>query len=726
MRVAPQPPRRKAIPVNELHAGRISSETGLNRESVGAVVRLLDGGATVPFIARYRKEVTGSLDEVSIIQIRDRVGQLRKLEDRRSSILRSLEQRNILTDELRSSILSAGSLTLLEDIYLPFRPKRRTRAAMARERGLEPLARRILLQDGGDPARYAFSFVDPEKGVGSVEEALVGASDIISEILTENPSKRESMRKFYWDRGTYRSTLVPKMKAEAGKFRDYFDWEEPVRKAPSHRVLAMRRGEKQKCLSLRVLVDEEEAVDMVLSGVCRDRESPEGALIVEAARDGYRRLLGPSMETETRLRSREAADDEAIRVFISNLRNLLLAPPLGRKAVMAIDPGYRTGCKVVCLSSDGTVMHHATVHPFGPESARRKAAETIAGLVEKYGMEFVAVGNGTAGRETESFLDSAGLPETVRVVTVSESGASVYSASQVAREEFPDLDVTVRGAVSIGRRLQDPLAELVKIDPRSIGVGQYQHDVDSGKLRRALDDTVVSCVNSVGVDVNTASPQLLSYVSGLNAGIAGSIVNRRSEEGPLNSRRELMQVRGLGPAAFQQSAGFLRIRDGSNPLDSSGVHPESYHIVERMAASAGVGVKGLMASPEVRKSLDPADFIDDRTGLPTLKDIMEELDRPGRDPRDSFEEFRFADVHGLKDLEEGMVLPGIVTNVTNFGAFVDVGVHQDGLVHVSRMSERYVANPAELVSAGDRVRVMVLSVDIPRSRISLSMAFSEE
>lgn len=712
--------------MNELHAGRISSETGLNRQSVEAVVRLLDGGATVPFIARYRKEATGSLDEVSIIQIRDRVGQLRKLEDRRSSILRSLKQRNILTDELRSSILSAGSLALLEDIYLPFRPKRRTRAARARERGLEPLALRILLQEGGDPGRYASSCVDPEKGVDSVEEALSGASDILAEILTEDLSTRESMRKFYWNRGTYRSTLVPKMEAEAGKFRDYFDWKEPVRKAPSHRVLAMRRGEKQKCLSLRVLVDEEEAVDIVLSGVCRDRESPEGAFIAEAARDGYRRLLGPSMETETRLRSRESADEEAIRVFISNLRNLLLAPPLGRKAVMAIDPGYRTGCKVVCLSSDGNVLHHATVHPFGSEQARSKASETVSGLVEKHGTEFVAVGNGTAGRETESFLESVGLPGRVKVVTVSESGASVYSASEVAREEFPDLDVTVRGAVSIGRRLQDPLAELVKIDPRSIGVGQYQHDVDGGKLRRALDDTVVSCVNSVGVDVNTASPQLLSCVSGLNAGIAGSIVSRRAEEGPLTSRRQLMSVRGLGPAAFQQSAGFLRIRDGANPLDSSGVHPESYHVVEKMAASAGVGVRELMGSPEIRKSLDLADFIDDRTGLPTLKDILEELDRPGRDPRDSFRVFRFADVHSLNDLEEGMVLPGIVTNVTNFGAFVDVGVHQDGLVHVSQMSEKYVRDPAELVSAGDRVRVRVLSVDIPRSRISLSMTFSEE
>lgn len=714
------------MPLNELHAERISSETGLKRQNVAAAVSLLDGGATVPFIARYRKEATGSLDEVSIIQVRDRILQLRKLDERRSAILRSLKERNVLTDELRGRILSAGSLTLLEDIYLPFRPKRRTRAARARERGLEPLARRILLQEGGEPGRYASSFVDPEKGVGSVEDALSGASDIMAEILTEDPSTRESMRKLYWDRGIYRSTLVRKMEAEAGKFRDYFDWEEPVRKAPSHRVLAMRRGEKQKCLSLRVLVEEEEAVDIVLSGVCRDRESPEGALIAEAARDGYRRLLGPSMETETRLRSREAAEDEAIRVFIANLRNLLLAPPLGRKAVTAIDPGYRTGCKVVCLSCDGTVLQHATVHPFGSESARREAARTVAGLVEKHGSEFVAVGNGTAGRETESFLESAGLPGRVRVVTVSESGASVYSASEAAREEFPDLDVTIRGAVSIGRRLQDPLAELVKIDPRSIGVGQYQHDVDSGKLRRALDDTVVSCVNRVGVDVNTASPQLLSYVSGLNAGIARSILSRRSEKGPLTSRRQLMSVRGLGPAAFQQSAGFLRIRDGENPLDSSGVHPESYHAVERMAASAGVGTSELMASPEVRKSLDLNDFIDERTGLPTLKDIMEELNRPGRDPRDSFRVFRFADVHGPEDLEEGMVLPGIVTNVTNFGAFVDVGVHQDGLVHVSRMSDEYVRDPAELVSAGDRITVRVLSVDRTRNRISLSMTFSDE
>ncbi|MBN2586186.1 MAG: helix-hairpin-helix domain-containing protein, partial [Candidatus Fermentibacteraceae bacterium] len=546
---------------------RVSSETGLGIRGITAVASLLDQGATVPFIARYRKEATGSLDEVAVISIRDRLDQLRKLDERRCVVLRSLRERELLTDELESRINSADTATELEDIYLPFRPKRRTRASRAREKGLEPLAGRILLQEGGDPAVYALEYVDPEKGVNDYEEALSGASDIIAEMLTEEPAARERMRKFYWSRGSYRSTLVPEMEDQAQKFRDYFQWEEPVRKAPSHRVLAMRRGEEKKCLSLRIDVPEDEAVMILLDGVCSDQGSPEGSIVAASARDGFRRLLGPSMETETRLRSKEAADDEAIKVFASNLRNLLLAPPLGAHAVMAVDPGFRTGCKLACLDPEGTLRSHATIQPHASVDAREKAAGTVLKLVKEHGCEFVAVGNGTAGRETEEFLRGIGLPEGVKVVSVSESGASVYSASAAARDEFPDLDVTVRGAISIGRRLQDPLAELVKIDPKSIGVGQYQHDVDGVKLQKSLDDTVMSCVNSVGVDVNTASTQLLFYVSGLNSKVASGIVQWRTENGPFRNRRQLLDVKGMGPVSYQQSAGFLRIRGGDNPLD---------------------------------------------------------------------------------------------------------------------------------------------------------------
>ncbi|MCD4700881.1 MAG: RNA-binding transcriptional accessory protein [Candidatus Aegiribacteria sp.] len=699
----------------------ISIETKLNRMHVAAVASLLAEGSTVPFIARYRKEATGSMDEVSVITVRDRLEQLEKLDERRKAILRSLDERELLTAELSEKISSACTITSLEDIYLPFRPRRRTRATKAREKGLEPLAKRILRQEGDNPFQYALEYLDHEKGVETAEDAVSGARDIIAEELAHAAEIRTPMRRLYWDTGSYECCVIQGMEEEGSKFRNYFEWNESVCSTPSHRVLAMRRGEAKKILSLRVSVSHEKALSIILSAACLNPDSPEWEVISEAASDGFRRLLAPSMETETRLRSKEAADDEAIRVFASNLRELLLTPPLGPKNILAIDPGFRTGCKVVCLNSQGSVQHNTTIFPFMSEAKRSEAEKSIIGLIEKFGPKFIAVGNGTAGRETETFLGETGLPEDVKVIQVNESGASVYSASEVAREEFPDFDITVRGAISIGRRLQDPLAELVKIDPKSIGVGQYQHDVDSKKLQKALDDTVESCVNNVGVDLNTASPQLLSYVSGLSKGVSRNIVKWSEKNGPFPSRQKLLKVSGLGPVAFEQSAGFLRIRHGKNPLDASGVHPESYSVVERMAGSKGLSVAELMLSESARKSIDLRDFVDGKTGLPTLRDIMKELEKPGRDPRESFQVFSFADVHDIKDIEEGMILPGIVTNVTNFGAFIDVGVHQDGLVHISQMADRFVKNPADIVSAGEKLTVRVLEVDIKRNRISLSM-----
>ena len=700
---------------------RVAAVTGLEDAAVAAVARLLEEGATVPFISRYRKEATGSLDEVRIIEIRDRLEQLRKLDERRSSILGSLLERDLLTEGIRGKLQSAGTLAELEDIYLPYRPKRMTRAGRAREKGLEPLAGRILLQRGDDPYDYASSFIAPDAGVESPEDAVAGASDIIAEMLTHDAGTRSRMRRFFWERGAYRCSVVTGKEEQATQFRDYFDWREPVRSAPSHRVLAMRRGQDKGFLSLHIEVPEEDAMRIVLRNAERGNGGVEGSVVRAAAEDGFRRLLAPSMENETMSRSKEAADDVAIGVFTANLRNLLLAPPLGRRSVMAVDPGFRTGCKIACIGPEGALLETATIYPFASERARVDASSTVLRLLGAHGCLFIAVGNGTGGRETEAFLEDSGLPEDVKVLTVNESGASVYSASETAREEFPKLDVTLRGAVSIGRRLQDPLAELVKIDPRAIGVGQYQHDVDPRKLRRALDDTVSSCVNSVGVDLNTASPQLLSYVSGLKSSVAGNIVSWRVRNGPFRRRDQLMEVRGMGPAIFQQSAGFLRIRDGGNPLDGSAVHPESYPLVERMASSAGVSVDELMADPGLRASLDIRSFVGGQVGIPTLRDIMDELERPGRDPRESFSVFRFADVHEMKDLKAGMLLPGKVTNVTNFGAFVDIGVHRDGLVHISEMSEEFVRDPGQLVSVGDTVKVRVLEVDTDRKRISLSM-----
>ncbi|MGV8081155.1 MAG: Tex family protein [Syntrophales bacterium] len=706
----------------EAHIRKIAGELGIAAGQVEATARLLGEGGTVPFIARYRKEATGSLDEVQITEIRDRLAQLAELDKRREAILKSLAERELLTDELAGKIAAADTLSVLEDVYLPFRPKRRTRAMVAREKGLEPLADMIFTQEADlDPEAAAAAFVDAEKGVASVEEALAGARDIIAERINESEEARSRMRAFFAEKAVFQSRVVPGKEAEGSRFRDWFDWEEPAAKAPSHRILAMRRGEKEEFLFLRVTPPEAEALatllEMFVTGV--GAASEQVRLAVE---DGYRRLLCPAMETEIRLATKRRADAEAIRVFAENLRQLLLAPPLGQKRLLALDPGFRTGCKLVCLDAQGKLLHHDAIFPHLSERARGEAAERVRELAAKFQVEAVAVGNGTAGRETEAFLREIGLPEAVSVVMVNESGASVYSASKIAREEFPDEDVTVRGAVSIGRRLTDPLAELVKIDPKAIGVGQYQHDVDQAALKQGLDDTVMSCVNAVGVEVNTSSAALLTYVSGLGPSLAGRIVAWRDEHGPFSSREELKQVPRLGAKAFEQAAGFLRIRDGANPLDASAVHPERYGIVDRMASDLGCTLADLLANAEVRKRIDLSRYVTAEVGLPTLNDILAELARPGRDPREAFEAFRFAEgIEKIEDLQPGMKLPGIVTNLTAFGAFVDIGVHQDGLVHLSQLADRFVKTPGEVLKVRQAVEVTVLAVDLERRRISLSL-----
>ena len=707
--------------MNELHISKISGEFLLTLNQVQAAATLLDEGATVPFIARYRKEATGSLDEVTITAIRDRINQLREMDKRCESILRSLEERGQLTDELKEKIVAAESMTVLEDIYLPYRPKRRTRAEVAGEKGLEPLAQRLFAQDGMDPAAEAAAYVDPDRGLDSVEDALSGARDIIAEWVSEDEKARAIMRDLFTSKGVFRSKVIPDKEAEGIKYKDYFDWEEPVAKAPSHRILAMRRGEKEGFLSLRVEPPEDEAV-AILEALFIKGSGGASQQVKMAVHDGYKRLLSPSMETEVRAATKKRADEEAISVFAENLRQLLLAPPLGRKNILAIDPGFRTGCKAVCLDRQGKLLHTDTIYPHQSEKDASEATMKIKGLCESFDVEAIAIGNGTAGRETDAFIRRLGLHSDITVVMVNESGASVYSASEVARQEFPDQDVSVRGAVSIGRRLMDPLAELVKIDPKSIGVGQYQHDVDQGALKSSLDDVVISCVNSVGVEVNTASKELLSYVSGLGSHLANNIVDYRNERGSFRSRDELKKVSRLGPKAFEQAAGFLRIRDGENPLDGSAVHPESYHIVDAMAKALSCSVVDLMRDEELRKRVDLTRYVAEKAGLPTLNDIIEELAKPGRDPRQEFETFRFADgIEKIEDLKPGMKLPGIVTNITAFGVFVDVGVHQDGLVHISQLADRFVKNPNDVVKLHQKVAVTVLGVDLERRRISLSM-----
>ncbi|MGA2957120.1 MAG: Tex family protein [Thermodesulfobacteriota bacterium] len=707
--------------MDERHVFKIAEELGLAARQVQATAELIAEGATVPFIARYRKEVTGSLDEVQITAIRDRLEQLAELDKRREAILKSLEERELLTDDLKEKILAAETMSVLEDIYLPFRPKRRTRATVARERGLEPLAQILFAQEERDPSVEAAPFVDPEKSISSAEEALAGARDIIAEWVSEDQSARAALRDLFASRGVFRTKVIIGKEGEGSKYRDYFEWEEPVPKSPSHRILAMRRGEKEGYLNLTALPPEPEAL-FILERLFVKGENACSDQVRLAVQDSYARLLSPSMETEIRLATKERADDEAIRIFADNLRQLLMASPLGQKNLLAIDPGLRTGCKIVCLDRQGKLLHNETIFPLLSEKGREESARRILELSAEFKIEAVAVGNGTGGRETEAFIRSLPVPGGIPVVLVNESGASVYSASKAAREEFPDHDVTVRGAVSIGRRLMDPLAELVKIDPKSIGVGQYQHDVDQPALKRSLDDVVVSCVNAVGVEVNTASAQLLTYVSGLGPQLAANILAYRNENGPFSSREGLKKVPRLGPKAFEQAAGFLRIQGGKNPLDASAVHPESYPVVQAMAVDLGCTVEDLMREETLRKQIDPSRYVTEKTGLPTLNDILKELAKPGRDPRQEFEGFRFAEgIEKIEDLKLGMKLDGIVTNVTAFGAFVDIGVHQDGLVHVSQLSDHFVKNPHQVVKVQQKVKVTVLSVDLERKRISLSL-----
>lgn len=703
------------------HEEKIAKELGVSSKQVTATVNLLDEGATVPFISRYRKEVTGSLDDLQVTSIRDRIQQLRDLDTRKEAILKSIKEQEKLTPELEKKILGAETMTALEDLYLPYKPKRKTKASVAREKGLEPLAFAILAQGNFDVRAEAGKFVDDEKGVETDEDALQGARDIIAEIVNEDAEARQKIRELFLKKGIVSSRVLKSKKDQAAKFKDYFEWEEPIEKVPSHRLLAMRRGEKEGFLSMDMAPEEEAAIDLIERQFVQGRGEASEQVRV-AIKDCYKRLMKVSIETEVRVASKKKADDEAILVFAENLKQLLMAAPLGQKAVMAIDPGFRTGCKVVCLDKQGKLMEFTAIYPNEPQKDVYNAGETVKHLVQKHNIEAIAIGNGTAGRESEQFVKNLGLPKEVLIAVVNENGASIYSASEAARDEFPNEDVTVRGAVSIGRRMVDPLAELVKIDAKSIGVGQYQHDVDQAALRQSLDDVVMSCVNNVGVELNTASKQLLTYASGLGPQIAENIVKHRDEHGPFKSRAALKKVARLGDKAFEQAAGFLRIGDAANPLDMSAVHPERYETVEQMAKDAGCAVKDLMTSAELRKKINLNNYVTGEVGLPTLKDIMLELQRPGRDPRDQFEVISFTDgVNEISDLKEGMSLPGVVTNITKFGAFVDVGVHQDGLVHVSHLSNSFVSDPAQAVKLGQKVQVRVLEVDIPRKRISLSM-----
>lgn len=710
------------------YAETIAEKLKITPRQVEATLALLDEDCTIPFIARYRKEATGLLDEVQITAIRDLREQLNELDKRRESMLKSLKERELLTAELESRLIACDSLTDLEDVYLPFKPKRKTRASMAREKGLEGLAEQIFAFKIKDLKAAAASFVDAEKGVADVEQALAGARDIMAEWMSEHQGVRKQLRA-YWSKNSRITSRVAKGKEQEGqKFKDYFDWSEKVN-APSHRILALFRGESEGILKLTIEPDDEEALT-IMDGFFLKGQGECAGQIELTVDDAYDRLLAPSMETELRAELKARADEEAIRVFTKNLRELLMASPLGQQAVMALDPGFRTGCKLVSLDGHGDLLHHDVIYPHfeggqGSNQAKLSAEKKVAEAVSKYKIKAIAVGNGTAGRETEDFLRALDWShynlEAPQIIMVNESGASIYSASEVAREEFPDHDLTVRGAVSIGRRLMDPLAELVKLDPKSIGVGQYQHDVDQTALQSSLDDTVISCVNSVGVELNTASKQLLSYVSGLGKQLAGNVVKHRQENGPFKSRADLKKVARLGPKAYEQCAGFLRIRDGANPLDASAVHPESYKIVESMAKDLGVSVKELMTNPEARKGIDLNKYVTEKVGLPTLRDILQELEKPGRDPRAQFEVMKFADVHTMDDLKEGMKLPGIVTNVTAFGAFVDIGVHQDGLVHVSELTNKFVKDASEVVTVQQKVTVTVLKVEKERKRISLSM-----
>ncbi|MBI1769093.1 MAG: RNA-binding transcriptional accessory protein [Bacteroidetes bacterium] len=707
----------------ERNIQRIASELKLTPQQVEVVINLLAEGATIPFMARYRKELTGSLDEVALAVIRDRHEQLAELDSRKEAVLKSIEKQERLTPELAKLIEGAQTMAELEDIYLPYKPKRKTRASIAKEKGLEPLAVLIFEQNKIDLERTAATYINNELGVLNTQEALDGARDIMAEWISENQEARKNIRELFWQDGLIQTTLI-KSKAEteeAQKFKDYFDWKEPIKKTPSHRLLAMRRAEKEGFILLDISPTEELAIQLLEKKFIKS-QSPTSEQVKLSIKDCYKRLLKPTLESEVRMETKMQADIEAIKVFAANLKKLLLASPLGQKRVLALDPGFRSGIKVVCLGAQGELQFDTVIYPLEPQRETSKSATIILGLCDRFKIEAIAIGNGTASRETESFIKSVGLPKEIIVVMVNESGASVYSASEVAREEFPDHDITVRGAVSIGRRLTDPLAELVKIDAKSIGVGQYQHDVDQTKLKAGLDDVVMSCVNSVGVELNTASKELLSYVSGLGPQLAKNIVAYRNQHGAFKSRKELTKVPRLGDKAFEQCAGFLRVRDSKNPLDASAVHPERYDLVEKFASDLGCSVKDLMTSTDLRKKLDLKKYVTDTVGLPTLTDILAELEKPGRDPREKFEVFSFEEgVNEIKDLKVGMVLPGIVTNVTNFGAFVDVGVHQDGLVHISHLADKFVKDPNQVVAVQQKVRVTVMEVDVPRKRIALSM-----
>lgn len=704
-----------------LFAKRISDLLNINIKYVDNTLELLDSGCTIPFISRYRKERTGGLDEVQITQICELNERMKETAKRKETIIKTISEQGKLTPELEKRINECWEPEVLEDIYMPYKPKRRTRAQVARENGLEPLATIIMLQRDNAPETTARRFIN--ENVKSEEDAIKGALDIIAENVSEDERSRSQLRNAF-RRGAIITSKVIKSKAdtdEAAKYSDYFDFSEPLKRCSSHRLLAMRRGEKDGILRVSISADDEECVEKLKRLFVRGYGRCS-TLVGEAVADSFKRLLKPSIETEFATMSKENADGDAIAVFAENLRQLLLAAPLGQKRVMGIDPGFRTGCKVVCLDEQGNLLHHEAIFPHPPRNEQIEASTQIKEMVKKYGVEAIAIGNGTASRETDRFVKTLGLADSIQVFTVSEDGASVYSASKTAREEFPDKDVTVRGAVSIGRRLMDPLAELVKIDPKSIGVGQYQHDVDQAKLKKSLDLTVESCVNSVGVNLNTASKHLLTYVSGLGPTLAQNIIDYRTANGAFSSRSQLLKVPRLGPSAFEQSAGFLRIPDAKNPLDNTAVHPESYKIVEKMAKDCGCSVTELIKDKDKRKSIRLDRYVSEKVGMPTLTDIMAELEKPGRDPREQLEEFEFdPKVSTPDDLVEGMVLPGIVTNITNFGAFVDIGVHQDGLVHISQLADRYVSDPTQVVKLHQHVMVKVIEVDRRRNRISLSM-----
>lgn len=700
---------------------RISNKTNISERQVAATQKLLEEGATVPFISRYRKEMTGSLDDVEVTQIRDLLIKLKELDQRRETILKTIEEQGKLTPELKNEIEKAETLSVLEDLYLPYKPKRKTKATVAKDKGLEPLADLIWRQGNEDVESAAVQYINKEKEVKSGEEALQGARDIIAEKINENVNVRKSLRKIFTEEAVISSKLIKSKEASAAKFKDYFEWSERLKNIPSHRLLAIRRGEKEMVLSVDIAPEETTAIAMIEKQVITG-SGASLAHMEQAIKDAYKRLLKPSIETEMRVDTKQKADKEAISVFAENLKQLLMSAPLGQKSVLALDPGFRTGCKLVCLNPQGKLVYNSTIYPNPPQKQSQQSAAIIQQLVIEYQIEAIVIGNGTASRETESFIKQIPFEKKPVVAVVSESGASIYSASEVAREEFPDHDVTVRGAVSIGRRSLDPLAELVKLDPKSIGVGQYQHDVDQHALKDALDDVVMSCVNNVGVELNTASKQLLTYVSGLGPQLAENIVKYREENGPFRDRESLKKVPRLGDKAFEQAAGFLRVSGSTYVLDTSAVHPERYGLVNQMAKDVGCQVEELVQVNNYRKMIDLKKYVSDEVGMPTLKDIVAELEKPGRDPREKFEAFSFDEgVNEITDLKVGMKLPGIITNVTKFGAFIDVGVHQDGLVHISHLSDQFVKDPAEVVKLQQKVSVTVLEVDAVRKRISLSL-----